>query len=123
MRQGVLMLSLNKCRSILGPACRLTDSELEELRHLHYALADVISEAYLNKRVRANLTTPLTRTQPIPCQNERFSFEKELKKLAMTERDWVIERAGIMEIDGGLDRKEAENMALELFFKNSTGRN
>ena len=35
------MLSVQQCRKILGVNCSLTDSEVEELRHQLYGLADI----------------------------------------------------------------------------------
>lgn len=46
------MLSLKQCRKILGKSCKLSDRELEELRDSMYGLADIVIEAYLEKRDR-----------------------------------------------------------------------
>ena len=35
------MLSIERCRQILGPGCQLSDDELERLREHLYALADI----------------------------------------------------------------------------------
>lgn len=40
------MLSLDKCRKILGPKCTLSDTELERVRDELYGLADVAIDAF-----------------------------------------------------------------------------
>ena len=36
------MLSLERCRSLVGPACRPSDEQLEQMRQELYALAEMI---------------------------------------------------------------------------------
>lgn len=46
------MISLERCREILGPDCQLSDEELERLRDQLYTLADIITTAFLENRER-----------------------------------------------------------------------
>lgn len=36
------MLSVSRCREILGPRCQMTDAELERLREVAYVFADIV---------------------------------------------------------------------------------
>ena len=40
------MLSLRKCREILGPRCTLSDEDLEALRDQLYLVAEISLEAF-----------------------------------------------------------------------------
>ena len=44
------MLTLEQCRKVLGPECKLSDSELEALRDQLYGLADIAIEAFSEQR-------------------------------------------------------------------------
>ena len=44
------MLSIKRCRKILGKKSKLSDEELEKVRDDLYALADICIEAFLEKR-------------------------------------------------------------------------
>lgn len=46
------MLTLERCRKILGPECLLSDEELEALRNQLYALADIVLVACAAKRLK-----------------------------------------------------------------------
>lgn len=46
------MLTLEQCRRILGPECKLGDADLEELRGQLYGLADIAIEAFIEQRDR-----------------------------------------------------------------------
>ena len=43
-------LTPEECRKLIGKDCKLTDQELEKLRDSMYELADIVIEAYLEKR-------------------------------------------------------------------------
>jgi hypothetical protein len=45
-------LSLEECRNLIGPSCQFFDEELEKVRDSMYGLADIMIEAYLEKRNR-----------------------------------------------------------------------
>lgn len=42
-------LSVQKCREILGPDCKMSDVELEAMRDQMYGLAAVIVDAFIEK--------------------------------------------------------------------------
>lgn len=43
------MLSLERCRELLGPGCQLSDEELERLREQLYALADIVTTVFAER--------------------------------------------------------------------------
>jgi len=88
-------LSLQKCRSLLGPNCELTDSQIDQLRQELYALAHIALDAY--------------RESNRPANNENNS----LANLPREKRDEAEERAAIFEFDAGLQREAAERKAIE----------
>lgn len=87
------MLSLERCREILGDD--LTDADLEMLRDALYALADVVVSGF-TEPVTPGMTPFRHALQLVP-DSERFQLE---------------ERAAIHEYDGGLGRDQAERTAL-----------
>lgn len=89
------MLSLQKCRSLLGTHCKLTDAELEQLRQEMYACADVAIESFCASRKPGASPTGESCLEPIPIE----------------EREAVAERAAILEFDGNLKKPEAERQA------------
>ena len=46
------MLTLDECRKVLGPECKLSDSELEVVRGQLYGLADIAIAAFIEQRDR-----------------------------------------------------------------------
>jgi hypothetical protein len=102
-------LSLQRCRTILGPTCTLSDSALEQYRDSLYALADIAIESY------PKLQTPKA-TSSLGRQ-KRISFESMLNLLSEAEREEAIERISIMEVESGLPREEAEKLILAKYFK------
>lgn len=89
------MLTLQRCRSLLGIDCKLTDAELEQLRQELYAYADIALESF-----RASKTP---RVGPI--------VESCLDAIPDDERETVAERAAILEYEGNLKKPEAERQA------------
>jgi hypothetical protein len=89
------VLTLQKCRSVLGTDCKLTDSELEQLRQELYAYADIALESF-----RASKTPQIG---PI--------VESCLDAIPDHERETVAERAAILEYEGHLQKPEAERQA------------
>jgi len=94
------VLNLQKCRSLLGTDCNLTDSELEQLRRELYALSDVALEAF-SAQQRAG-------TQAVSSPSNGDSC---ITAIPEAERGDLIERAAILEFDAGLSRPEAERQA------------
>ena len=88
------MLSLQKCRSLLGPDCELADSQIEQLRQELYALAHIALDAHRESTRPANEDTPLAH---LPREN----------------REEAEERAAIFEFDAGLQRGAAERKAID----------
>lgn len=50
------MISVKKCRELLSKECSLTDSELESLRDQLYALADISTTAFAERRREQKIT-------------------------------------------------------------------
>lgn len=89
------MLSLDRCRSLLGPAgTQISDSNLEILRDQLYALADIACEAAARDTV------------------SDADFQNVTARLPDDIRDAADERAAIIQHDGGLPRQIAERRAL-----------
>ena len=83
------MLSLQRCRELLGPSAELSDSELSALVHSLYVLAETAVRLHADARRR-----PAPRSARAP-----------------EEQADVDERAAIMEFEGGLARADAERLA------------
>jgi len=45
------LLNLEKCRFLLGTDCKLTDSEVEQLRQEMYGLADVATQVFRTQKI------------------------------------------------------------------------
>jgi hypothetical protein len=82
------MLSLQKCRELLGPSANLSDSELSALVNSLYVLA----EAAVRLHARARR-------------------KHDGRPLGADELPDVDERAAIMEFDGQMSRADAERLA------------
>lgn len=95
------MLSLRRCREILGSSCSATDSQLESLRDQLMAIADIALELG-RERLMVGVAS---------------AFHERLKLVPGEEREEIAERAAIMEIDGGLQRAEAEEAALQTWVR------
>jgi hypothetical protein len=94
------VLTLQKCRSLLGTDCKLIDTQLEQLRAELYALSDVVIEVYSAQK-RAN-----------PADSSKLkNTETCLTAVPQEERQAVEERAAILEFEGGLKKSEAERQA------------
>jgi hypothetical protein len=88
------VLSLARCRALLGPDCKLTEAQLEQRRQDLYALAEVALESFsLRKRDLAN-GPPRAKVRVFPIQQ----YETD-------------ERAAILEFEAGMDRSKAEDKA------------
>lgn len=96
------MLSVDRCRTLLGAHGYVPDSEISQILDLLYGLADVLLEL-TNDRDDSDGRTRLI----LDC-------------LDVDDRIDVEERAAILEYDGGLPRQTAEVIALEKFMKRSS---
>ena len=99
------MLSLKRCREILGADSPETESDLELLRDQLYGLVRVAVEA-IPQKPRKN-----SPPRPPECLTEALALLPE------EERYEVEERAGIMEFEGGLERGAAEQAAFSEFWR------
>ena len=102
------MLTLQRCREIVGADCVRSDADLERIRDHLRALAEVAVEAFpLNPH-----TAPPRDPPPDRKLRDPDEFGAALQLVAEDERYAVTERAAIMEHDGGLDRAHAERRAI-----------
>ncbi len=100
------MLSLQRCREILGRDCFLDDDQLAQLRDQLYGLADIITGELLAHRSGDGEACK---------ENKEWStgeFKAALNLLPECEREDVEERAAIIEFEGGADRDLAERRAI-----------
>lgn len=103
---GSHLVSLDRCRQLLGSGCKLTDDELNRIREQLYGLANVAVAAVLE-------AGPLSSVPAAQQDDGRTSIHRRtLLALPADLRDDIEERAAIMEFDGGLGRREAERQAL-----------
>lgn len=98
------MISLDKCREILGPECTLSDTDLELFRQHLYTLAEIAFEAY------PQLKSP----KPSISRSKQkvVNFESMLRLLTETEREAALDWIAITVFDEELSREEAENKIL-----------
>jgi hypothetical protein len=94
------VLSLQKCRSLLGADCKLTDAELEQLQRELYAVADVAVRAFCAQKRSGSGNG--SKSQIVSgC----------LSAIPNPEREATEERAAILEYEGHLKKPEAERQA------------
>jgi hypothetical protein len=121
------MLTLERCRQILGDEVPVSDSDLERWRDQLYGLARVVVEACPRKRRGKGLPhVPDAARRAIDGMargTEPAGFPEAVAMLPEDERYEVEERAGIMEFDGGLDRNAAERVAMSAYWRNTHRRN
>jgi len=121
------LLSLAKCRAILGTDAPESDADLARLRDQLYGLARVVVEAIrANGRLMRSPRAPngarracddVAKGQTAPA-----NFSEALASLPEDERYAVEERAAIHEFDGGLDRSAAEQRAFSEYWRAKHGR-
>ena len=90
------MLSVQRCRELLGRDSARSDAEMERLRDDLYLLANVAIGLYCEERTSA----------------ARPSMQEASVYLTQGEQEAAEERAAIMEFEGGVERDEAERRAL-----------
>jgi len=116
------MLSLKRCREILGSKCTLTDSEIGVLLDQLYGLGTVLLEASLEGRPRetgsidAQSMALGSRDGHRSARSIR-SLQDALKLLPPDYREELEERAAIHEFDGDLGRDEAERAAIHGYWQ------
>ena len=90
------MLSLDRCRTLLGPDCRLSDAQIERLRDQIRVMAEIT----MNVMMVPAATTPF-------CESVRL----------LPDADDAVERAAILEFDAGMSRGRAEKMTIHQAIK------
>lgn len=109
------MLDLNRCRRLLPTTAHsVSDAALDALLTQLMTIAEVGSEPLNFIR---GTTHPETESKTAPKRNRTrksrsLSFRQLLMAVPQRDRETVIERAAILEYDGSLERKVAENIAL-----------
>lgn len=94
------LLDLEKCRLLLGTDCKLTDSQLEQLRQEIYALSDVVLESFCAQKLPGAGRT-----------GKSQNISGCLNGIPHPEREAVEERAAILEFERGLKKSEADRQA------------
>lgn len=103
------MLTIKDCKKLMHADSPLDDHEIESLRDSLYGLAHVFVEGFTRSSSLSDSDSKL-------LQQERASFQEIVSKLSEDERHLVEERAAIMQVDGGCERRTAEWYALRDFW-------
>ncbi len=93
------MLSIEECRRILGGGFEGSDGELENLRRSLYGIANGLVDAYRRNGVP-------------PAPVEVSEIGDAIVDLPVDIQEVVLERAAIMEFEGGVSRDKAERYSL-----------
>jgi len=99
------MLSLSRCRRLLGPGCQLSDVEVEQLRDELVGLARVIVGTLSPSGHRYGDVGP----------GNQDGLILDVAHWPVEDRESLEERAAILEFDGGASRKSAERTAFALY--------
>ena len=117
------MLSVEKCREILGCDSPESDADLELLRNQLYGVARVAVETCPRQRLgNGPPHAPDAARQAIEgaarveAPSKPTGFPDALAMLPADDRYDVEERTAIMEFDGGLDRDAAERAAFSFYW-------
>lgn len=120
-REAKPLLSLARCRQILGNASPESDADLERLRDQLYTLARATVEALPHQRREKAPALPLNHAGRVfkdrVGERPPASFSDALALLPQGERYELEERAAIHEFDGHLDRSAAELAAFSTFWR------
>lgn len=103
------MLSMQRCREILGSNCRLTDQQLELFRDQMYRLTDIVVD-----QIKDSISKRVENSYPVTHEMEPDGFNAASVLLTSEEREDVEERAAIIEFEAGADRDDAERKAVFL---------
>ncbi len=120
------MLSLQKCRELLGNDSTLSDATLELLRNDLYALADIATTELIEQRRDGRFGNRLWSEPKLAiCLGDSMSaeesgrlFEDFLKPLSQDESEVLEERAAILEFDAGMERIQAERVVMIEHWRN-----
>jgi len=91
------VIDLCRCREILGPNYQLTDEQLESLRDQLATLAHIALEMGLQEL----------------RNGAKSVFDVAASIVPEEQRERIRERASIVEFEGGLQRAEAERVAMK----------
>ncbi len=115
------MLTLERCRVLLPDGSELSDEEVLEQRDLLYDLAEIAVD-FLSHSPERHLLPAGTLAQGMQetsgdltareKPHERDDGAEDRESEVWAEVEGFDERAAIMEFDGGLERGEAERLAL-----------
>lgn len=94
------MFNVQECRRFLENQSELTDAQIESLRDDIQDLATVMEDMYL-----ASKESP-------EVGSDSRGFHERLGHLPEDKKEAALERAAIMEFEGGLERDPAERAAL-----------
>jgi hypothetical protein len=115
------MLTLERCRQILGDDCPQSNGDLERLRDQLYGLAGVTVEACLRqRRGNGSQNAPDGALQAIEGAAGHTlpaGFPDAVGMLSEDERYEFEERAAIHEFDGRLDHSTADLAALSEYWR------
>jgi hypothetical protein len=107
------MLVLETCRKLLPPTARpISADELESLRDQMVVLAQIAFESVNEIR---GAGTPKPKVSPRKARAvgaHQRSFQELIRSVPGSDQELIIERAAILEFEGGLSRKTAEDLAL-----------
>jgi hypothetical protein len=106
------MLVLESCRKLLPPTARpISADELESLRDQMVVLAQIAFES-INEIRGAGTPKPKVSPGKARVGAHQRSFQELIRSVPGSDRELIIERAAILEFEGGLSRKTAEDLAL-----------
>lgn len=113
------MLSLQKCRELVGCNSTLSDSSLELLRDQLYAFADIATTEFIEQRRSSCFENSfgkglqlVANPEALAVPSETEDFEEFLRLLPAEEHEESEERAAVLEYDGGLIRNQAERVVM-----------
>ncbi len=110
------MISLEQCRQILGAAAPDDESELRRIRDDVHELAQIFVQVLQCGEVTSRndpLPNPNPQLQADAAARNHRPFDVVCRAVGDDTAYALVERAAIMEYDGGLERREAEVAALE----------
>ena len=109
------MLTLQGCRQLLHEQPALTDADVGAVRDQLYTCARIAVEAFLDSRRGDAARTTEGKTSVAPAVDgvrRESRFRDAVALLPPGERVAVLERAAIIEFDGGVERDQAERHAV-----------
>lgn len=106
------MLSIKRCRELIGANEEIADQEIERLRDQLYGLAAVVTDKLL-----AESDTRQKNNHVAAQRGHSYEYIIALNMLTEDEQDDVDERAAIIEFEGNADRDTAERQAILAAFR------